>query len=142
MIKENIEVAVEQLVEKWVPAKWKGLRALYIKGETTASLPIWMTKELWEKEGDVLDRQKEIEDQNGDEYGGKEEGDQIGGTEVGGKQDEDKNNKRKADKEEQRGAKKRNKKANKEADIGISGAISMKQKLAKQKKAVMADLGA
>jgi ribosome biogenesis protein UTP30 len=60
---ENIEAAVEALVQKYVPKKWRGVRALYVKGETTAAMPIWLASDLWVDEEDVLGEEavKEIE---------------------------------------------------------------------------------
>ena len=45
------------LIERFVPKKWKGVRALHIKGPSTAALPIWLADELWADEGDVLDEE-------------------------------------------------------------------------------------
>lgn len=52
---ENIEAVTKDLVERFVPKKWRGVRGLHIKGPETASLPIWLADELWVDEGDVLD---------------------------------------------------------------------------------------
>ncbi|KAF2861675.1 ribosomal protein L1, partial [Piedraia hortae CBS 480.64] len=46
-VKENVTTVVEELVEKWVPQKWRGVRAIHIKGPNTAALPVWLTDELW-----------------------------------------------------------------------------------------------
>ncbi|KAE8452591.1 hypothetical protein EG329_013850 [Mollisiaceae sp. DMI_Dod_QoI] len=51
---ENIEAVTKQLVEKFVPKKWRGVRGVHIKGPNTAALPIWLADELWVDEGDVL----------------------------------------------------------------------------------------
>ncbi|KAF2722960.1 ribosomal protein L1 [Polychaeton citri CBS 116435] len=51
----NVEAVVEGLVEKYVPQKWRNVRAIHIKGPETAALPIWLASELWETEEDVLD---------------------------------------------------------------------------------------
>lgn len=54
-VQANVEAVVEAMVEKFVPQKWKNLRAVHIKGPNTAALPIWMTDELWADEQDVLE---------------------------------------------------------------------------------------
>ncbi|KFY00422.1 hypothetical protein O988_03326 [Pseudogymnoascus sp. VKM F-3808] len=54
-VADNVEAAVNEIVEKFVPQKWRGVRALHIKGPTTAALPIWLADELWVDEGDVLE---------------------------------------------------------------------------------------
>ncbi|TKA30073.1 hypothetical protein B0A50_02792 [Salinomyces thailandicus] len=54
-LQENVETAVQGLVEKYVPQQWRNVRAIHIKGPNTVALPIWMAEELWEKEADVLD---------------------------------------------------------------------------------------
>lgn len=51
---ENIEAVVEVLVEKFVPKKWRGVKAIHVKGAETAALPIWLASELWVDEQDVL----------------------------------------------------------------------------------------
>jgi len=51
---ENIEAVVEVLVEKFVPKKWRGVKAFHVKGAETTALPIWLASEMWVDEGDVL----------------------------------------------------------------------------------------
>ncbi|KUJ17047.1 ribosomal protein L1 [Mollisia scopiformis] len=51
---ENIEAVTKEVVDKFVPRRWRGVRALHIKGPETAALPIWLADELWVDEGDVL----------------------------------------------------------------------------------------
>jgi ribosome biogenesis protein UTP30 len=51
---ENIEAVVEVLTEKFVPKKWRGVKALHVKGPETASMPIWLASDLWVDEQDVL----------------------------------------------------------------------------------------
>jgi ribosome biogenesis protein UTP30 len=51
---ENIEAAVEVLIEKFVPKKWRGVRALHVKGSETASMPIWLASDLWINDENVL----------------------------------------------------------------------------------------
>jgi ribosome biogenesis protein UTP30 len=51
---ENIEAVSEVLIEKFVVKKWRGVRALHVKGAETASLPIWLADELWVDGKDVL----------------------------------------------------------------------------------------
>lgn len=50
---ENIDATVKALVEKKIPAGWKGVRSLHIKSPNSAALPIWMTQELY-ADDDVL----------------------------------------------------------------------------------------
>lgn len=61
----NIEAVSNELITKFVPQKWRGVRAIHIKGPTTAALPIWLADELWSAETDVLEdlteEQKAIE---------------------------------------------------------------------------------
>ena len=56
-IAENVEVIANVLIEKFVPKKWRGVRAMHIKGPSTAALPIWLADELWADDGDVLDEE-------------------------------------------------------------------------------------
>ncbi|KFY44753.1 hypothetical protein V494_01335 [Pseudogymnoascus sp. VKM F-4513 (FW-928)] len=58
-VADNVEAAVKDIIEKFVPQKWRGVRALHIKGPTTAALPIWLADELWVDEGDVLEDEVE-----------------------------------------------------------------------------------
>lgn len=53
MVAENVDAVVTALVEKKVPAGWRGVRSLHIKSPDSAALPIWMTTELYEQ-ADVL----------------------------------------------------------------------------------------
>lgn len=50
---ENIDATVNALVEKKIPAGWRGVRSFHIKSPNSAALPIWMTQELYADE-DVL----------------------------------------------------------------------------------------
>ena len=52
---ENVEAVANGLIEKFVPKKWRGVKALHIKGPETASLPIWLADEMWVDEEDVLE---------------------------------------------------------------------------------------
>jgi ribosome biogenesis protein UTP30 len=54
-VQENITAVVSDMVERYVPQKWRNLRAVHIKGPNTAALPIWLAEELWEDEQDVLE---------------------------------------------------------------------------------------
>ncbi|CAK4033482.1 ribosome biogenesis [Lecanosticta acicola] len=54
-LQANVEAVAEAMVERYVPQKWRNLRAVHIKGPETAALPIWMTDELWADEQDVLE---------------------------------------------------------------------------------------
>lgn len=53
-IAENIDAVANELITKFVPQKWRGVRALHIKGPETAALPIWLADELWADDADVL----------------------------------------------------------------------------------------
>lgn len=55
---ENIEAAANALIEKHVPQKWRGVKALHVKGESTAALPIWLADELWVDEKDILNEEQ------------------------------------------------------------------------------------
>jgi ribosome biogenesis protein UTP30 len=52
---ENVEAVANGLIEKFVPQKWRGVRALYVKGSQTTALPIWLADEMWVDEKDVLE---------------------------------------------------------------------------------------
>ncbi|KAI7258988.1 ribosomal protein L1 [Hortaea werneckii] len=54
-LQENVETAVQTMVERYVPQQWRNVRSIHIKGPNTVALPIWLAEELWEKEEDVLD---------------------------------------------------------------------------------------
>ncbi|TVY60853.1 putative ribosome biogenesis protein [Lachnellula suecica] len=56
---ENVEAVANALIEKHVPQKWRGVKALHIKGERTAALPIWLADELWVTEADVITEEQE-----------------------------------------------------------------------------------
>ncbi|KAJ6444992.1 electron transfer flavoprotein alpha-subunit [Purpureocillium lavendulum] len=53
-IAENVDAVATALVAKWVPQKWRNVKSIYIKGPTTAALPIWLTDELWVDQQDVI----------------------------------------------------------------------------------------
>jgi ribosome biogenesis protein UTP30 len=53
-IAANIDTTVKAVVEKFVPGKWKNVKSIYVKGPETASLPIWMTQELWLEQTDIV----------------------------------------------------------------------------------------
>lgn len=61
-VQENVEAVTEGLVERFVPRKWRNVRAVHMKGPDTAALPIWMAEELWEDEKDVLDERLPVQD--------------------------------------------------------------------------------
>ena len=52
---ENIEAVAEAMVEKFIPKKWKGVKAVHIKGPNSIALPIWLAEEMWGDEGEVLE---------------------------------------------------------------------------------------
>ncbi|KAI1379470.1 ribosomal protein L1 [Hypoxylon crocopeplum] len=53
-IAENVDVVAKTLVEKFVPGKWKNVKSIYIKGQETAALPVWLTDELWLDQKDIV----------------------------------------------------------------------------------------
>lgn len=53
-IADNVDAVATGLVGKWVPQAWRNVRSIYIKGPTTAALPVWLTDELWLDEKDVI----------------------------------------------------------------------------------------
>lgn len=54
---ENVEAVANGLIEKFVPRKWRNVRALHMKGPETAALPIWLADEMWENEEDVIEEE-------------------------------------------------------------------------------------
>jgi ribosome biogenesis protein UTP30 len=54
-ISANVEAVVNRVVDKWIPGQWPGVKSIYIRGPRTASLPIYMAREDWITEDDVLD---------------------------------------------------------------------------------------
>jgi ribosome biogenesis protein UTP30 len=80
---ENIEAVVEVLVEKFVPKKWRGVKAFHVKGPESAALPIWLADELWVDEEDVLsvEEVKKIEEAK---VGKKRKGRALGGGDIEG----------------------------------------------------------
>jgi ribosome biogenesis protein UTP30 len=58
---ENVEAVANGLIEKFVTKKWRGVRAIHIKGPETASLPIWLADEMWVDENDVLEEGAVVE---------------------------------------------------------------------------------
>lgn len=61
-LQANVEAVTEGLIDKFVPQKWRNVRAVHMKGPNTAALPIWMAGELWEDEKDVLDEPLPVKD--------------------------------------------------------------------------------
>ena len=55
---DNIEAVAEALIEKYVPKKWRGVKAFHVKGAATAALPIWLADEMWVDEADVMGEQE------------------------------------------------------------------------------------
>lgn len=53
-ISENIAAVVSALVEKTIPQKFRGVKAIHIKSPTSMALPIWLADELWMDEKDVI----------------------------------------------------------------------------------------
>ncbi|EJT70123.1 hypothetical protein GGTG_12296 [Gaeumannomyces tritici R3-111a-1] len=44
---ENAAAVARALVERHIPRKWANVRSVFLKGTTTAALPLWQTDELW-----------------------------------------------------------------------------------------------
>ncbi|KAI5868346.1 ribosomal protein L1 [Durotheca rogersii] len=53
-IAENVEVVARDLIDKFIPGKWKNIKSIYLKGPKTAALPIWLTDELWLDQKDIV----------------------------------------------------------------------------------------
>ncbi|GKT45307.1 putative ribosylation factor GTPase-activating protein cnt6 [Colletotrichum spaethianum] len=53
-IADNVTAVVKTLIEKWVPQKWQNVKSIYIKGQETAALPVWLTDELWLEQKDIV----------------------------------------------------------------------------------------
>lgn len=58
-IAQNVASLTDQIIARWVPKKWNGVRAIHIKGPETVALPIWLTTELWINESMVLEDKPE-----------------------------------------------------------------------------------
>ncbi|KAI9788050.1 MAG: hypothetical protein M1816_007262 [Peltula sp. TS41687] len=56
---ENIEAVVDALIRTFISRKWRNIRALHVKGPSTAALPIFMTKQLWMDDKDIIDGEQE-----------------------------------------------------------------------------------
>ena len=57
----NIETVVSEMVERFVPQKWKNMKAIYIKGPESVAIPVWLTTQLWTEENDILEiREAEV----------------------------------------------------------------------------------
>ena len=54
-VAENIEAVVNGMIEKFIPKGWKNMRSIHVKGPNTMALPVWLAKELWVEEKDVLE---------------------------------------------------------------------------------------
>ncbi len=52
---QNIEAVIGAMVDKSIPKKWRGLKAIHVKGPNSMALPIWLAEELWEDETEVLE---------------------------------------------------------------------------------------
>ena len=57
-VAENIEAAVEGMVQKFIPKGWRNIRSIHIKGPNTMALPVWLADELWQEEEDVLENEE------------------------------------------------------------------------------------
>ena len=54
-LSSNIEAVVADMVSKYVPRQWRGVKAIHIKGPNTMALPIWLADELWEDDNKVME---------------------------------------------------------------------------------------
>lgn len=54
-VAENIKAVSDEVIEKYVPQKWRNIKAIHIKGPNSAALPIWLADELWSDEKQVID---------------------------------------------------------------------------------------
>lgn len=54
-VAENIKAVSDEVIEKYVPQKWRNVKAIHIKGPNSAALPIWLADELWSDEKQVID---------------------------------------------------------------------------------------
>ncbi|KAK5175594.1 proteasome-interacting protein cic1 [Saxophila tyrrhenica] len=54
-LQANVTAVTEAMVEKYVPQKWRNVRAVHMKGPDTAALPLYLADQLWEDEKDVLE---------------------------------------------------------------------------------------
>lgn len=61
-VTENIIAVVDSLIDRLVPRKWRGVRALHIKGPNTAALPLWLAEELWVDANAILEEEPEGND--------------------------------------------------------------------------------
>ena len=50
---ENIETVISEMTERFVPQKWKNVKAIHIKGPESMAIPVWMTQQLWTEEHDI-----------------------------------------------------------------------------------------
>ncbi|KAJ2904761.1 uncharacterized protein MKZ38_007269 [Zalerion maritima] len=53
-ISSNADAVAKALVSKYVPRQWANVRAIYLKGPETTSLPIWLSDHLWTGEDAVV----------------------------------------------------------------------------------------
>ncbi|KAL2878971.1 proteasome-interacting protein cic1 [Colletotrichum sp. CLE4] len=53
-VADNVTAVVDALIGKWVPEKWANVKSIYVKGQETAALPIWLTDELWLEDKDIV----------------------------------------------------------------------------------------
>lgn len=44
----NIISTTQQVVDKYVPRQWRGIKAIHVKGPNSMALPIWLADELWD----------------------------------------------------------------------------------------------
>ncbi|CAD6452915.1 951c8ebe-5e63-49da-a55d-8ee5a39f4df0 [Sclerotinia trifoliorum] len=92
---ENLEVVANTVIEKYVPKKWRGVRAIHVKGPETMALPLWLADELWVEDEDVLDESvvREIEERAAEKKNKKRKSRGIEGSEVEEKGGEEKKQK-------------------------------------------------
>ena len=57
----NVTAVANEIIEKLVTKKWRNVKAIHIKSQNSASLPIWLADELWVDEDAVLDEEAAAE---------------------------------------------------------------------------------
>lgn len=55
---QNMEAVLRLMTERLIPKGWNNIRAIHIKGPTTASFPIWLASQLWVDDEDILEEKK------------------------------------------------------------------------------------
>lgn len=56
---ENIEAAVQGMVEKYIVKGWRNVKGIHVKGPQTAAMPIWLADDLWTDDTNVVENAAE-----------------------------------------------------------------------------------